>query len=70
VTGRLCRGTSTEGIETLLPPRTERDTGFVVYLVDAEGERTFVTSPGAEATLTPADLQTRPAGRPRPGWSH
>lgn len=45
-----------EGIEILLPPRTEIDTGFVVCLVDAEGERTFVTSPGAEATLTPADL--------------
>ncbi|MFE2425811.1 PfkB family carbohydrate kinase [Streptomyces sp. NPDC059373] len=51
----------TEGIETLLPPRAQPDTGFVVCLVDAEGERTFVTSPGAEATLTPEDLaQLRP----------
>ena len=50
-----------EGIETLLAPRTERDTGFVVCLVDAGGERTFVTSPGAEATLTGDDLtQLRP----------
>ncbi|WP_369244231.1 PfkB family carbohydrate kinase [Streptomyces sp. R41] len=50
-----------EGIDVLLAPRTERDSGFVVCLVDAEGERTFVTSPGAEATLTPKDLaQLRP----------
>jgi sugar/nucleoside kinase (ribokinase family) len=39
-----------------LAPRTSEDTGFVVCLVDAEGERTFVTSPGAEATLASADL--------------
>ncbi|MEU8977392.1 PfkB family carbohydrate kinase [Streptomyces sp. NPDC048309] len=45
-----------EGIDVLLAPRTGRDTGFVVCLVDAEGERTFVTSPGAEATLTLDDL--------------
>ena len=45
-----------EGIEILLPPRTDRDTGFVTCLIDAEGERTFVTSPGAEATLGPDDL--------------
>jgi sugar/nucleoside kinase (ribokinase family) len=45
-----------EGIKILLPPRTEPDTGFVTSLIDAEGERTFVTSPGAEATLTPDDL--------------
>lgn len=45
-----------EGIDVLLAPRTEPDTGFVLCLVDADGERTFVTSPGAEATLTAADL--------------
>jgi sugar/nucleoside kinase (ribokinase family) len=45
-----------EGIEILLPPRAEPDTGFVTSLIDAEGERTFVTSPGAEATLAPDDL--------------
>lgn len=46
-----------EGIEVLQQPRTEQDTGFVTCLIDAEGERTFVTSPGAEATLRPADLR-------------
>ncbi len=45
-----------ENIDVLLAPRTEEDTGFVVCLVDADGERTFVTSPGAEATLRSADL--------------
>ncbi|MFJ9626915.1 PfkB family carbohydrate kinase [Streptomyces sp. NPDC101175] len=51
-----------EGIDVLLAPRPAADTGFVVCLVDAGGERTFVTSPGAEATLTTADLaELRPA---------
>jgi sugar/nucleoside kinase (ribokinase family) len=45
-----------EGIEVLRPPRADRDTGFVISLIDAEGERTFVTSPGAEATLGTDDL--------------
>jgi sugar/nucleoside kinase (ribokinase family) len=43
-------------IEVLLPPRAGLDTGFVVTVVDAGGERTFVTSRGAEATLRAADL--------------
>jgi ribokinase len=41
-----------EGIDFPQPQYPELDTGFVVALVDAGGERTFVTSPGAEATLT------------------
>jgi sugar/nucleoside kinase (ribokinase family) len=45
-----------EGIEILLPARTDRDTGFVTSLVDAEGERTFVTSPGAESVARAGDL--------------
>jgi sugar/nucleoside kinase (ribokinase family) len=44
------------GIEWLHPARADLDTGFVVALVDSSGERTFVTSRGAEATLTAADL--------------
>jgi sugar/nucleoside kinase (ribokinase family) len=44
------------GIEVLQPPKPGTDTGFVVSIVDAAGERTFVTSPGAEATMTGADL--------------
>jgi sugar/nucleoside kinase (ribokinase family) len=53
-----------EGIEVLLPPRPGPDTGVVVAIVDGPGERTFVTAPGAEATLAAADLA---AVRPAPG---
>ena len=44
-----------EGIVPLLPARTDRDTGYCVALVDAGGERTFVTAPGAESALTHAE---------------
>jgi len=44
-----------EGIEVLLPPLPDTDTGFCVALVDDDGERTFATSLGAEARLTGAD---------------
>jgi sugar/nucleoside kinase (ribokinase family) len=53
-----------EGIEVLQPPKAGVDTGFVVSIVDASGERTFLTSRGAEATLTAADLDPI---RPGPG---
>jgi sugar/nucleoside kinase (ribokinase family) len=46
------------GINWLHPAREDLDTGFVVTLVDSTGERTFVTSPGAEATLTRDELPT------------
>ncbi len=49
-------GLAAEGIEVLQPARPDTDTGFVVTMVDDAGERTFVTSRGAEATLTAADL--------------
>lgn len=45
-----------EGIVVLQPPVPEQDTGVVLTLVDAGGERTFVTLPGAEAHMTPHDL--------------
>ncbi|MCI2417940.1 PfkB family carbohydrate kinase [Saccharopolyspora sp. K220] len=44
------------GIELLQAVRTDQDTGYDVALVDAEGERTFVTSFGVEATLGRSDL--------------
>ncbi|WP_055558194.1 PfkB family carbohydrate kinase [Streptomyces sp. NBRC 110028] len=44
-----------EGIEVLLPPLPDTDTGFCVALVDDDGERTFATSLGAEARLTETD---------------
>ncbi|MET8964907.1 PfkB family carbohydrate kinase [Streptomyces sp. NPDC004074] len=55
-----------EDIATLLPARAEGDTGFTVALIDGGGERTFVTSFGVEATLTPSDVDTV-AARLRPG---
>ncbi len=57
-------GLAREGIEILQPPKAGLDTGVVVSVVDAGGERTFVTGPGAEARLTAADLA---AVRARPG---
>ncbi len=45
-------GMAEAGITVVSPPETSTDTGFVVCLIDASGERTFVTTPGAEATLT------------------
>jgi sugar/nucleoside kinase (ribokinase family) len=48
------RALEAEGIALLLPEAAaeQRDTGFDVVLVDADGERTFVTAVGAEAGLT------------------
>jgi sugar/nucleoside kinase (ribokinase family) len=42
-----------EGITILRPPDPDADTGFDVALVEAGGERTFVTSLGAEALRQP-----------------
>jgi sugar/nucleoside kinase (ribokinase family) len=51
-------------IEVLQPPKAGLDTGFVVTVVEGGGERTFLTSRGAEAALAAADLR---AVRARPG---
>ncbi len=42
-----------EGIDVLRPPDPDADTGFDVALVEADGERTFVTSLGAESLREP-----------------
>jgi sugar/nucleoside kinase (ribokinase family) len=42
-----------EGITLLRPPDPDADTGFDVALVEAGGERTFVTSLGAETLRAP-----------------
>ncbi len=53
-----------EGIDVMQSAKPGVDTGFVVSIVDRTGERTFFTSPGAEATLTAADLDVvRPGPR-------
>ncbi|HUZ36520.1 MAG TPA: PfkB family carbohydrate kinase, partial [Streptosporangiaceae bacterium] len=63
--GTLARAAlAQEGIDVIQPVKTGLDTGFVVTVVDAGGERTFITSRGAEATLTAADLDpVHPAPR-------
>ena len=45
-----------EGIDVLLDPSPNADTGFDIALIDDEGERTFVTVFGAEASLSSPDL--------------
>jgi sugar/nucleoside kinase (ribokinase family) len=45
-----------ERIEVLAPPAPELDSGNCVVMVSADAERTFVSWPGAEATLRAADL--------------
>ncbi|MGW2345249.1 PfkB family carbohydrate kinase [Streptomyces sp. NPDC001661] len=51
--GELVRSAlAAEGIDTVLPVRTDGDTGFCVALVDGGGERTFVTSFGVDARMT------------------
>ena len=61
VLGALARGAlDRAGIETLLPPSGEEDTGLVVGLVEPDGERTFVTAPGIESRLARDDLAGLP----------
>lgn len=55
--GSLARTALAEaGIDVVQPISPDLDTGFVVTLVEADGERTFITSRGAESTLTSGDL--------------
>jgi sugar/nucleoside kinase (ribokinase family) len=51
-----------EGIGLLRPPDASRDTGFDVALVEADAERTFVTSLGAESLTAPGSWDAVPAG--------
>jgi sugar/nucleoside kinase (ribokinase family) len=48
------------GVPVLLPPVPDADTGFDVALVEADGERTFVTAPGCEARLSREALAALP----------
>ena len=45
-----------EGIEVLVAPREPKDLGACAVLVEKSGKRTFITSPGAELTLSAEDL--------------
>ncbi len=50
---RVRAALAAEGIRLLRPPDPDRDTGFDVALVEANGERTFVTALGAESLRPP-----------------
>jgi sugar/nucleoside kinase (ribokinase family) len=63
--GRLGRGPfatlamkdlTREGIETPLESNGDLDCGVCVVLVEPDGERTFITAPGAESSLRGSDL--------------
>ena len=52
-----------EGVVAFFERAPEGDTGFCIVLVEPDGERTFVTSPGVEADLAGrrlADLRLAP----------
>lgn len=51
-----------EGIAVLRPPDRRTDTGFDVAMVERDGERTFVTSLGAETLREPGSWDAVPAG--------
>lgn len=46
-----------EGIENPVPPDPNLDVGYCIVLVDADGERTFVTAPGSEGRVSATDLE-------------
>ncbi len=54
----VAAGLAAEGIASALEPLADRDSGYCMVLVDASGERTFVTSFGAETELDAARLAT------------
>ncbi|OLP42276.1 PfkB family carbohydrate kinase [Rhizobium oryziradicis] len=51
-----------EKIDCLLPKIRGEDTGVCIVLVTGDGERTFVSHPGAESRLQAADLQAIKTG--------
>jgi sugar/nucleoside kinase (ribokinase family) len=53
---RIREALAGEGIAALEPPSPEGDSGFCLVMVEPDGERTFVTSPGVEARLGGRDL--------------
>ncbi len=55
--GELVRAAlAADGLDALLPPDPGADTGWCLAMVEPDGERTFVTVPGAEARQTAVGL--------------
>ena len=46
-----------EKITALLPPSSDGDSGFCLVVVEPDGERTFITSPGVEAEIGDRNLE-------------
>jgi sugar/nucleoside kinase (ribokinase family) len=57
---RVRAALAAEGITVLRPPDPDADTGFDVALVEDDGERTFVTSLGAETLRAPGSWDEVP----------
>ncbi len=53
---QVARDLETAGIQALVPPAAGDDTGFTVGIVEASGERTFLTAPGVESRLDETTL--------------
>ncbi len=53
---QVARDLEKAGIAALLPPVPGEDTGFDIGVVEADGERRFLTAPGTESRLGAADL--------------
>ncbi|GAB0114801.1 PfkB family carbohydrate kinase [Acidisoma sp. C75] len=51
-----------EGIAALLPETAEGDSGFCLVLVEPDGERSFISSPGVESRLGDRRLEDVPVG--------
>jgi len=51
------RALEREGVAVPLDPVEDEDIGFCVVIVDEQGERTFITAPGAERRLRDEDLR-------------
>lgn len=54
---RIRAALAAEGIEALTPANRDGDSGFCIVLVEPDGERTFITSPGVEARPGPQGLE-------------
>ena len=53
---QVARDLEVSGISALVPPVSGEDTGFTVGIVEAGGERTFLTAPGIESRLDATTL--------------
>ncbi len=53
---RVTQALAEDGIDAVLAPHPDQDTGYCITLVDRDGERTFVTVTGADGVMDGAAL--------------